>query len=86
MTLKMDDKNLMESLLFSVKTTSGLFYNGTVESTTANVRNAFDSALNKSLQMQNEIYSKMNEKGWYQPTSVEQQKISQTAQKFSQMR
>ncbi|PKM63242.1 MAG: spore coat protein [Firmicutes bacterium HGW-Firmicutes-21] len=82
----MDDKNLMENLLFTVKTTSGLFYNGTVESTTTNVRNVFDSALNKSLQMQNEIFTKMNDKGWYQTTPVEQQKITQTAQKFSQMR
>ena len=82
----MDDKILMENLLYTVKTTSGLFFNGTIESSTANVRNAFDSALNKSLQMQKDIFGKLSEKGWYQTTPVEQQKITQTAQKFSQMR
>jgi spore coat protein CotF len=82
----MDDKTLMESLLFSVKTTSGLLYNGTIESSTSNVRSTFDNALSKTMQIQNDIYSKMSEKGWYQVTPVEQQKITQTAQKFSQMK
>lgn len=82
----MDDKTLMENLLMSVKTTSGLLYNGTIESSTANVRNAFDCALSKTMQIQNDIYTRMSEKGWYQVTPVEQQKITQTAQKFTQMR
>ncbi|HOJ48454.1 MAG TPA: spore coat protein [Bacillota bacterium] len=81
----MDDKTLMENLLITVKATSGLLYNGTIESSTANVRSAFDSVLEKTMNMQKDIYAKMSEKGWYQVTPVEQQKITQTAQKFSQM-
>lgn len=82
----MDDKTLMENLLITVKGASGLYFNGTIESSTSNVRNTFDHALSKSLQMQNDIYSRMRDKGWYQTTPAEQQKITQTAQKFSQMR
>lgn len=81
----MDDKTLMENLLITVKATSGLLYNGTIESSTANVRSAFDSVLEKTMNMQKDIYAKMSEKGWYQVTPVEQQKITQTAQKYSQM-
>lgn len=82
----MDDKTLMENLLITVKGESGLYFNGTIESSTSNVRSTFDRALTKSLQMQNDVYCKMSDKGWYQMTPVEQQKISQTAQKFAQMR
>ncbi len=81
----MDDKTLMENLLITVKATSGLLYNGTIESSTANVRSAFDNVLSKTMDIQKDIYAKMSEKGWYQVTPVEQQKITQTAQKFSQM-
>jgi spore coat protein CotF len=75
----------MENLLITVKATSGLLYNGTIESSTANVRSAFDNVLSKTMDIQKDIYAKMSEKGWYQVTPVEQQKITQTAQKFSQM-
>lgn len=81
----MDDKTLMENLLITVKATSDLLYNGTIESSTNNVRSAFDNVLEKTMNMQKDIYAKMSEKGWYQVTPVEQQKITQTAQKFSQM-
>lgn len=81
----MDDKTLMENLLITVKATSNLLYNGTIESSTANVRSAFDNVLSKTMDIQKDIYAKMSEKGWYQTTPVEQQKITQTAQKFSQM-
>jgi spore coat protein CotF len=81
----MDDKTLMENLLITVKATSGLLYHGTIESSTGNVRTAFDNVLSKTMCIQKDIYSKMSEKGWYQTAPVEQQKITQTAQKFSQM-
>lgn len=80
----MDDRTIMENLITTVKSASDLYLHGTIESSTANVRSAFDKALSNSLQMQNDIYCKMSEKGWYQNTQVEQQKINQTMQKFSQ--
>ena len=80
----MDDKTLMENLLISEKGVSDLYLHGTIESSTEKVRNAFDCALNKSLQMQNEIYKKMSEKGWYSQQQAQQQQIAQTQQKFSQ--
>ncbi len=79
----MDDKNLMENLLWNVKEVCDLYLHGTIESATCNVHGAFDKALNDSLTMQDQIYSKMSEKGWYPAEQVEQQKIQQVKQKFS---
>ncbi|OGO87013.1 MAG: coat protein F [Clostridiales bacterium GWF2_36_10] len=82
----MDDKTIMENMLYTVKAASGLFFNGTMEASTSNVRSTFDRALTKSMQIENDIYCRMSDRGWYQVTPVEQQKIDQTAQKFAQMR
>ena len=61
----MNDKDLLEDILLTVKGGSDLYLHGTIESSTPNVHSTFDKALNDSLKMQNEIYSKMAAKGWY---------------------
>ncbi len=81
----MDERNIMEDLLNVTKGTCDLYMHGAIESSTTNVHNAFNSALNEALQMQNEIYSKMSSKGWYSTEQAEQQKISQVKQKYSNM-
>ena len=79
----MNDRDLMESLLVSVKGMGDLYLHGTIESSTEKVRSAFDSSLTRSLQMQKQIYDKMTAKGWYSTTAVEQQKITKAQQKFA---
>ena len=79
----MNDKDLLEDILLTVKGGSDLYLHGTIESSTPNVHSAFDKALNDSLKMQNEIYSKMAAKGWYPSQQAEQTKINQAKQKFS---
>ncbi len=79
----MDDRNLMESILLTTKGVGDLYLHGTIESSTERVRSAFDSSLNRSLQMQKQIYDKMSQKGWYKNTNVEQQKITKAQQKFA---
>lgn len=79
----MDDKNLMENILLLEKGVCDLFMHGTIESGTDNVRQAFGSALNEALCMQDTIYDKMMAKGWYPTEQVEQQKIDKVKQKFS---
>ena len=79
----MNDKDLLEDILLTVKGGSDLYLHGTIESSTPNVHSAFDKALNDSLKMQNEIYSKMAAKGWYPSQQAEQTKIDQAKQKFS---
>ncbi len=79
----MDDKCLMEDVLLNMKGVCDLYLHGAIESGTSNVNNAFDKALNDSLTMQDEVYQKMMQKGWYQTEQAEQQKMQQVKQKFS---
>lgn len=78
----MDDKNLMENILLLEKGVCDLFMHGAIESGTDNVHQAFCTALNDSLCMQDTIYDKMMEKGWYPTEQVEQNKINTVKQKF----
>lgn len=79
----MNDKNLMENILLLEKGACGLFMNGTLESSTANVNEAFKSALSQSLGMQENLYARMQEKGWYAADQAEQQKLNSVKQKFA---
>lgn len=78
----MDDKNLMENILLLEKGVCDFYMHGTIESSTDNVHNAFNSALNDSLCMQDELYDKMTAKGWYPTEQAEQNKINTVRQKF----
>lgn len=79
----MDDKTLMENLLLTTKGACDLYLHGCIESSNEQVRNAFSSALDKSLKMQKDIYAKMEANGWYPKETAEQQQINKTQQKFS---
>ncbi|MGI6716654.1 MAG: spore coat protein [Eubacteriales bacterium] len=79
----MNDKEMLESLLFCEKTACDLYFHGVIESADPKVRSAFQSALDQSLKVQSQIYDKMAQKGFYQVQNVEQQKIDTTKNKFS---
>ncbi len=71
----MEDRDLMEKELLIIKGVCDLYLHGTIESSTAEVHEAFQDALNTSLNIQNKIYNLMVEKGWYKTEMAEQQKI-----------
>ncbi len=79
----MDDKQIMESILLTTKGACDLYMHGVIESPTANVRQAFSTALNDTLTMQDGIYKQMAAKGWYTTEQAPQQKITQVKQKFA---
>ncbi len=79
----MNDKNLMEDILLLEKGVCDLFMHGAIESSTDNVHGAFSSALNDALCMQDKIYSKMTQKGWYSNDEAEKQKVDSLKMKFS---
>ncbi len=81
----MNDQNIMQNLLLTTKGACDLYLHGTVESATPNVHQAFDSALSQTLCMQDDIYKKMSQKGWYPATQAEQPKIQQVKMKFQNM-
>ncbi len=79
----MDDKCIMENLLLTTKGAIDLYMHGAVESSTANVRQAFTRAFDEALTMDDKIYQQMMSKGWYQTENAPQQKITQIKQKFT---
>ena len=79
----MNDKNLMEDILLLEKGVCDLFLHGTIESPTANVHQTFSDSLNDALCMQDQVYDKMAEKGWYPTEQAEQNKVDSVKQKFS---
>lgn len=79
----MQDQVIMDNILTSVKNACDIFMHGTIEASTPQVNAAFKQALNDCLCLQNEIYSKMEQKGWYPSTQAPQQQIQQTKQKYS---
>lgn len=78
----MDDKHLMENILLLEKGVCDLFMHGTIESSTDNVHQAFNTALNDALCMQDTLYDKMAAKGWYPTEQAEQNKVNSVKQKF----
>ena len=52
----MEDKEIMESQLHFTKGICDLYLHGTIESTTKEVHEAFECALNKSLNIQNKPF------------------------------
>lgn len=79
----MDEKCTMQNLLLTTKGVCDLYLHGTIESSTGEVHQAFDSALNKSLNMQESIYQKMTQKGWQQTQQVEPEKLVKVRNQFS---
>ena len=79
----MQDKELMEQELLTIKGVCDLYLHGAIEATTAEVHMAFKDALNQSLDIQNKLYNLMKERGWYQTDTAEQTKIDSAKQKFT---
>lgn len=79
----MDDKCIMENLLLTTKGVCDLYMHGAIESSTANVQQAFSTAFDDALSMGDTIYKQMSAKGWYQQDNAPQQKLQQIKQKFS---
>lgn len=79
----MNDQSIMENLLLTTKGVCDLYMHGAIESSTQNVHSAFDSALTETLCMQDQLYKKMSEKGWYTTQQAQQAQIDQVRTKFA---
>ncbi len=80
----MNDKEIMENILLNLKGECDLMMHGALEASTPNVHGAFTQAFNETLAMQNEVYAKMSQKGWYPAQNAQPQQIDAVKQKYSQ--
>ena len=81
----MDDRCIMENLRLTTKGVCDLYLHGTIESSTQNVHQAFDSALEESLCIQDNIYKKMSAKGWYSSETAQPEKVQKVKNQFAGM-
>ena len=80
-----NDRQIMENILLNIKGECDLYMHGAMESSTPDVHSTFTKMFNEALQLQNEVYHKMAEAGWYPSTQVEQQKIDNVKSKYNSM-
>lgn len=81
----MQDKMLMEGLLWDTKVLSDLCLHGSIESATKEVHETFLGALKDILGMQHDIYKLMSDEGWYRADVVSQSKLDEAIQKFRKL-
>ena len=79
----MDDKQIMANILTSVKSCCDLMMHGTIESATPKVHDVFKQTLDCKLKMQNDVYNKMAQMGWYPSQQADQTQIQQVKTKYS---
>lgn len=79
----MNDRDIIENLILTTKGVCDLFMHGAIESSTANVHQAFSTALNDCLSNQDTLYKEMSGHGWYTTEEAQQQHIQQVKQKFA---
>lgn len=79
----MTDREYMDDILVSSKSLSNLYHYAVQESPTDKIHYEFKDILNKSLEMQHDIYDIMTQKGWYQIEAAPASKINQVATKFT---
>jgi len=79
----MDDREIMENLLLTTKGACDLYMHGSIEASTADVNQAFHTALDSALCMQQDIYQQMSGHGWYAAQSAPAQERTQLKQKYA---
>ena len=79
----MDNKTVLEGILWDLKCLSDLFLHDTMESCTETLHKTFQDALNDILNLQNDLYNLMSEEGMYSVSQVSETKITKTKGKFT---
>ena len=79
----MDNKTMLEGILWDLKVLADLFMHGSIESGTKEVHNAFVNGLNDILTMQNDLYNLMSNNGMYSPSTISESKINKTKENYN---
>ena len=82
-TQSFDDKEMLNDALSTQKFLTGDYNAIASECAHPAVRDEFMNILNEEHQIQQEIFSEMQKRGWYQVEAAEQQKVDQAKQKYT---
>jgi len=78
----MNDKIIMENMLLLLKSTVEVYVHGSLESTNKPVHNALKSNLDEIIKMQDDLYKKMTENGWYVISNIDSKQIDKSLKKL----
>ena len=79
----MDNKTMLEGILWDLKCLADLFLHGTIESGTKNVHQAFEDALTETLTLQNDLYTLMSNENMYKVENVAETKLTKAQNKYN---
>ena len=79
----MEEKVILNTLLNLSKNMGDLLLHGTIESNDDVILKRFNNSLNNYLDIQSRIFRIMEEKGYYNLASVEEKKIKEIREKYS---
>lgn len=82
---QMGDVEIMNDSIASQKLISGSYDTFANECATPNLRDEFLNILKDEHQIQAEIFTEMQKRGWYQVKPADQQQVMQAKQKFQNM-
>ena len=82
----MTDRDYMENMLLLEKGACDLLMHGAIESSSTDVHQTFATSLGAALRRQEQIYGKMQQKGWYPTKPAQEQDVQTAKQKYQQMR
>ena len=74
----MNDKLLLENMLLLLKSTVEVYVHGSLESSNKTVHTALKHNLDEIIKLQDELYKKMTEYGWYVIENIEAKEIKKT--------
>jgi spore coat protein CotF len=79
---QMTDREYMEDLLMTSKTLNGLYHTATQEASSEPLRRQFKSNHSDTIEMQHNIFTAMQQNGWYTQQRAEPSQVNQIRSKF----
>lgn len=79
----MNNKYLYENILTLTKSLTMIYINGTIEASNKKIRNVMEKGLKECLLMQDEIYQKMSNDGYYDVANITSTEIKKFLKKIN---
>ena len=79
----MDNKTMLEGILWDLKVMGELTLHGTMESGTPEVNKVFQNSLIDILNLQHDLYTLMKEENMYETSMVSETKIAKAKNQFN---
>ena len=78
----MDNKTMLEGILWDLKELSELFMHGCIETNTKEVHSTFINSLNEVLTLQNDLFTLMTDASMYEINVVTETKLETKKEKY----